>query len=231
MLQSLCVLKPFATFVFFFSAFLSGACAAPVAGQQSQEPPVKVNILNVCAPSAEEQAVLKTALSRVSGNPAFAEDFEISRGRASLKDSASKFVRLRRDFAALSPMMTAQYSISMDDKATIETLVLRMRDPKEFHEISIEDRVSSEAASPVSIVATDTPAARIRIERLGKNSVVLARCEAADQSANEPLFAQASDLMAKYRGALGLRTTFRSDIAWLAGPAKRSSNSVPSKKP
>lgn len=117
-------------------------------------------------------------------------------------------------------MMTAQYSMSIDDKAIIETLVLRMRDPKELHEISFEDRVSADAASPVAIVGTDTPPARIRIERLGKSSVVLSRCEAADQSAYEPLFKQASDLMAKYRLALGLRTSFRQDIAWLGTPAK-----------
>ncbi len=200
--------------------------------QQPEEPKVKINVLNVCTPSAEEQAVLKSALARVSGNPAFAEDFEISRGRASLKDSpAAKFVRLRRDFATPSPMMTAQYSMSMDEKTTIETLVLRMRDPKEFHEISVEDRVSAGAASPLSVVATDTPAARIRIERLGKNSVVLARCETADQNVYEPLFQQASDLMAKYRAALGLRTTFRADIAWLSVPAKGSSESAAHKKP
>lgn len=191
--------------------------------QQPEEPKIKVNILNVCTPSAEEQAILKSALSKVSGNPAFAEDFEISRGRASLKDAPnSKFVRLRRDFAPQASMMTAQYSMSIDDKAVIETLVLRMRDPKELHEISFEDRVSPDAASPIAIVGTDTPPARIRIERLGKSSVVLSRCETADQSAYEPLFKQASELMAKYRVALGLRTSFRHDIAWLGSPqAKR----------
>lgn len=122
--------------------------------------------------------------------------------------------------------MTAQYSMSTDEKITIETLVLRMRDPKDFLEISIEDRVSAEAASPLSIVATDTPAARIRVERLGKSSIVLARCEAADQSVYEPLFKQASDLAAQYRGALGMRTSFRQDIAWLSSPAKSGSASI-----
>lgn len=197
-----------------FLFFLASLAWQPT--QQPEEPKIKVNILNVCTPSAEEQAVLKSALSKVSGNPTFAEDFEISRGRASLKDAPnSKFVRLRRDFTPQSPLMTAQYSMSIDDKAVIETLVLRMRDPKELHEISFEDRVSPNAASPVAVVGTDTPPARIRIERLGKSSIVLTRCETADQTIYEPLFRQASDLMAKYRLALGLRTSFRQDIAWL----------------
>jgi len=110
--------------------------------------------------------------------------------------------------------------MSSDEKVTIETLVLRMRDPKEFLEISIEDRVSASAATPLAVLATDTPAARIRVERMGKSSVVLARCEAGDQSAYEPLFKQASELAARYREALGLRTAFRSDISWLGGSGK-----------
>ena len=122
-------------------------------------------------------------------------------------------------------MLTVQYSMSLDEKTTIETLVLRMRDTKEFYEISMEDRVSAGAASPLSVVATDTPAARIRIERLGKSSIVLARCEGADQSVYEPLFKQASDLTAHYRGALGLRKAFRPDIAWLATSVKSGASS------
>jgi hypothetical protein len=63
----------------------------------------------------------------------------------------------------------------------------------------------------------------VRIERLGKSSVVLARCEGADQNAYEPLFQRASELMTQYRRALGLRTTFHSDIAWLGGGRKNTS--------
>lgn len=206
--------------------------SAAMAQQPGSQPQIKLNVLNVCTPSVDEQAVLKNALSQVSGAAAFAQDFEISRGRATLQDApASKFVRLRRDFAAQSVMMTAQYSMSTDDQSTIETLVLRMRDPKEFHEISFEDRVSAGAASPLAVVATDTPATRIRVERLGKSSVVLSRCDRADQSAYEPLFKQASELMAKYRGVLGLRTAFRQDIAWLGPSSKSESHPVPQKQP
>jgi len=175
-----------------------------------------MNYLNVCTPSAEDQAALKNALTKVSSRPAFAQDFEISRGRTTLKDApVSRFVRLRRDFAPESALLTAQYSMSADEKTIIETLVLRLRDPKDFHEIAIEDRVSAGSAAPLVVLSTDTPAARIRLERLGKSSVTLSRCEGGDQSAYEPLFRQASELMASYRGSLGLRTTFRSDISWL----------------
>lgn len=192
--------------------------AEPKPEQTHQDQPqVKLNYLNVCTPSPEEQAVLKSALSKVTGKAPFSEDFEITRGRATLKDApSSKFVRLRRDLKPESPLLTAQYSMSRDEKNTIETLVLRMRDPKDFHEISMEARVSAGAASPLSVLATDTPADRIRIERLAKSSVVLARCEGADQHAYEPIFRQASDTMAQYRKTLGLRESFRSDINWLS---------------
>jgi hypothetical protein len=247
-----CVLKSAMLSIFFLAATapgLPGAEYVPLAAgrmagweeaaqqqpptqQQPDQPKIKLNYLNVCTPSAEEQAALKSALSRTSGNPAFAEDFEISRGRATVKDEPpAKFVRLRRDFAAQSPMMTAQYSMSSDVETTIETLVLRMRDTKEFYEISMEDRVSAGAASPLSVVATDTPAARIRIERLGKSSIVLARCQGADQSVYEPLFKQASDLMAHYRGAMGLRTAFRTDIGWLGNSVKSGMSPSSHKQP
>lgn len=146
----------------------------------------------------------------------FAGDFEIARGRATLKDAPpSRYVRLRRDLEPQSPWETAQYSMSRDTRSTIETLVLRMRDPKEFHELSIEDQVSSDAASAAVVLSSDTPASRIRVERLGKSSVALARCPEVDQSAYQPLFNEASDIMARYRKEMGLRTEFRSDINWL----------------
>lgn len=211
------MLKSVAAFILALASVALAQQEPPPANPEDQ-PKIKLNYLNVCTPSADEQAALKSALAKVSGSPAFASDFEISRGQSTLRDGPpSKFVRLRRDFSSQMPMMTAQYSMSIDERAMTELLVLRMRDPKEFLELSIEDRVSTGAASPVAVVATDTPASRIRIERLGKSSVALARCEGADQSAYEPLFKQGSELIARYRAALGLRKAFRADIAWLGG--------------
>ncbi|HSM88357.1 MAG TPA: hypothetical protein VLT16_19530 [Candidatus Limnocylindrales bacterium] len=191
-------------------------------GSQQGKPQVKLTYLNVCTPSAEEQAEIKSAFARVSGRPALGRDFEISRGRTTMENSEdSRFVRLRRDLAPESPLMTAQYSMSADPANTIETLVLRMRDPKQFHELSLEDRVSTEAAPPTTVLGVDTPVSRIRLERFSKNSIVLARCQDADQSAYEPLFREASDIMARYRKLLELRTAFRADINWLNGKPAR----------
>ena len=186
--------------------------------QTPTQPPVRLNILNVCTPSAEEQAVIKSTMDRVPGKPAFITDFEMTRGRITMKDAAaSKFVRLRREFPPDSPLLTVQYSISTDADSTVELLVFNERETKDFHEIAIEDRVSAGAASPVAVVSMNTPVNRIKVERFGKSSVGLSRCEGADQSAYEPLFRQASEIMARYRAALGLRTSFRSDVAWLNG--------------
>jgi hypothetical protein len=189
-----------------------------VFAQQDTKPQtqVRVNYLNVCAPSKEEQSVLTFGLGKVAASPVFAEDFEMSRGRTTVKETGvSKFVRLRREFVSASPLLTVQYSMSADEKSIVELLVLRMRDPKELHEVSFEDSVSAGAASPVALLASDTPPVRIRVERLGKPSVVLTRCEGGDQSAYEPIFKQAAEIMARYRAAMALRTAFRSDITWL----------------
>lgn len=224
------VLKP-ALIVSIF--LLAGAWAQQAekkpAESQSGQPQIKLNYLNVCAPSAEEQSELKSALTKVQVKPAFGRDFEVARGRATMQDSTdSKFVRLRRDLATESPLMTAQYSMSTDPANTIETLVLRMRDPREFHEISLEDRVSSGATPPSAVLQADTPVSRIRLERFSKGSVVLSRCKDADQSAYEPLFRQASEIMAEYRKALGLRSAFHSDIAWLSA-AEQPAGGTPAK--
>jgi hypothetical protein len=191
-----------------------------------RQPQVKMNYLNVCTPSPEEQAGINGALAAVPGKPAFIQDFEISRGLATMKDAPpSKFVRLRREFSPESPFLTAQYSISNDSTSTIETLVLRLRDPKDFYQLSLQDQSSSGAASPLTLLAVDTPVNRVRVERLTKSSMVLARCQDADQNAYEPLFRQASDVMARYRKALGLGNVLHSDLAWLGAPAKSNAAS------
>ncbi len=211
------------------------ACAAqqqkpPAPQPQEGKPQVKVNYLNVCTPGTDEQAVINGALAAVQPKPVFSTDFEISRGRTTLKDAPdAKYVRLRRDFAPESPLVTAQYSMSTDSTNTIEILVLRPRDPKDFLEVVMEDRVSAGAAAPDAVISVDTPATRVRIERLGKSSAVLTRCAEVDQSAYDPVFHQASEIMARYRAALGLRTAFQSDIAWL-NPAAKTGGAAHKKK-
>lgn len=206
----------------FLLGVASGQQAEKKSDQQQDQPKMKVNVINVCTPSAEDQAEIKSAFARVSGRPVFAHDFEVSRGQTTMQNqSESKFVRLRRDMASESPLLAAQYSMSTDPANTIETLVLRMRDPKQFHELSLEDRVSTGAASPSAVLSVDTPVTRIRLERFSKNSIVLTRCPEVDQSAYQPLFSRATELMAEYRKALGLRGAFRSDINWLSGAEEK----------
>jgi len=207
------------------------ATPSPAAPAQEGKPQVKVNYLNVCTPGTDEETIIKGALAAVQAKPAFSEDFELSRGRTSLKDAPdAKYVRLRRDFAAESPLLTAQYSMSTDATNTVEILVLRPRDPKDFLQVVMEARVSAGAAKPLSLLQVDTPTSRVRIERFNKSSAVLTRCPEVDQSAYEPVFHQASEIMAQYRAALGLRTAFRSDIARL-NPAARTAAAGPKRKP
>ena len=194
----------------------------PTVPSAESKPQVKVNYLNVCTPGTEEQAIIKGALAAVQPKPVFSPDFEISRGRTTLKDAPdAKYVRLRRDFAAEAPLLTAQYSMSTDTTNTIEILVLRARDPKDFLQVVLENRVTAGASTPLALLQVDTPTSRVRVERLNKGSAVLTRCEEVDQSAYEPVFHQASEIMAQYRAALGLRNAFRTDIAWL-NPAPKS---------
>jgi len=222
-----------------FSLAILLACAAGLAQQEQPQaqpgenkPQVKINYLNVCTPGKDDQEIINGALAAIPSKPAFSSDFEISRGHTSMKDALdSRFVRLRRDFAAESPLMTAQFSMSTDSSTTVEILVLRMRDPKEFHEIAIEDRVSAGAATPAAVLSVDTPASRVRIERLGKSSAGLSRCQEVDQSAYEPVFRRASEIMAQYRAAMGLRTQFRADVAWLNAAPQKAAAAPKKKKP
>jgi hypothetical protein len=204
-----------------FLTTLASAQQQPKPQQPAGEPQVKMHYIHSCSPSREDQAEIRNVLNRVQGRPAFSRDFEVTRGRTTLKDSPdSRFVRLRRDMAPESPLMTAQYSMSTDDAETVETLVLRSREAKEFHELALEDNVSAGAASPASLLTVNTPVSRIRVERIGKGSIILTRCADADQSAYEPLFRQSSEIMAQYRRALGLGNTIQSDVAWMSGAPK-----------
>src|SRR5579864_5673446 len=210
-------------------------CAARVMAQQqpeaaaSQQPQVKVNLLNVCTPSAEEQKEIAGALARVPKQPLFGADFEISRGHSTLSDmpnflrpaqgarvagepSVASYVRIRREFSVQAMFSSVQYSFSNDGHNMVETLVLHVRDPKDLIQVSLEDSASS-VTTPATMLAANTPASRVRLERFGKSSVALARCSASegtpatDQSVYEPLFRGASEVLATYRNLLAVKTT------------------------
>jgi len=210
---------------------------AGVAVAAAQQPPVKVNVLNVCAPSTDEQKELSAALAKVPGKPVFGTDFEVSRGRSTLDPntpipgmqplpagavSAAEWVRIRREFPEAALFSNVQYSFSVDSKNMVETLVLRVREPKDkdLMQISIEDSASA-VASAAAMLSSTTPVSRVRLERFGKASVALARCSgeegtpATDQRALEPIFRDASAIMERYRDALGARKMVPEELARL----------------
>jgi hypothetical protein len=205
------------TLLIFFASSLLLAQGQSAAGKHSdQSPPVKVNIVNVCTPDAEAQQELKAALSRLPKAPSFSSDYEISRGVSTLdEDKTSKYVRLRRDLKADSPLMTIQYSLSADPASTVETLVFRGRDVKDLLALSIEDKLSTDVSKPSVVIQSDTPASRVRVERAGKSTIGLARCQDVDQAQYEPIFAQASAVLADYRRILKLKTMLGTDVSWL----------------
>jgi len=232
-------------------ALPAGAQQAPEA--PSTQPQVKVNMLNVCTPSAEEQKEIAAALARVSKQPLFSADFEISHGRSTLAEapnflqpgsgakmsdepSVASYVRVRREFAVQALFSSVQYSFSNDGQNMIETLVLHVRDPKDLISVSIEDSASA-ISSPETMVAANTPASRIRLERFGKSSVALARCAgtangpAPDQSAYEPLFRSASEVLTNYRGLLGVRHTVPAELAQIPSASPKPDGKPKSAKP
>jgi hypothetical protein len=200
-------------------------------------------MLNVCAPSAEDQKEIAAALAHIPRQPLFTEDFEVSRGQTTLTDkpefveagqsarfsaepTTSLWVRVRREFSVQALFATVQYSFSVDPQLMVETLVLRVRDPKDLLEISIEDNASS-VTSPASMLGTDTPPSRIKLERFGKSSVVLARCQgdpasgrpAPDQSAYDPLFHSGSTILSAYRSLLKARRIVPEELGHMQHPA------------
>ena len=191
-------------------------------------------MLNVCSPSPEEQQEIASALARIPKQPLFSPDFEVDRGRSILDESpdflkvggsaqisadsgTAEWVRIRREFSVQALFSTVQYSFSHDPKNMVETLVFRVRDPKDLMQVAIEDSASSVTA-PATMLATNTPAARIKLERFGKSSVVLARCPGTegnpppDQSAYEPLFQSATTIVANYRNLLAARQTVPAEL-------------------
>jgi hypothetical protein len=217
-------------------------------------------MLNVCAPSAEDQKEIAAALAHIPRQPLFTEDFEVSRGRTTLTDkpgfveagqsarfsaepTTALWVRMRREFSLQATFSTVQYSFSVDRQLMVETLVLRVRDPKDLMQVAIEDNASA-VTTPVSMLSADTPPTRIKLERFGKASIVLARClgdpsagqPAPDQSAYDPLFRSGATILSAYRSLLGVRHTVPDELARMQqhAPAATKSKSAPkplTKKP
>jgi hypothetical protein len=223
--------------------------------QQPSQPQVKVNVLNVCTPSAEEQKEIASALDHIPKQPLFSPDFEVDRGRSTLEQrpdflkagesaqfssdsGTAAWVRIRREFSVQVLFSTVQYSFSRDPENMVETLAFHVRDPKDLLEVSIEDSASA-VTTPAAMLGTNTPASRVHLERFGKSSIVLDRCSgsegkpAPDQSAYEPLFRSASAVVANYRALLGARHIVPDELARVetsgAGKSKPSAKAVAKK--
>jgi len=216
----------------------------------AQQPPVKVNVINVCTPSADEQKELSSALAKVPAKLAFASDYEVARGHSTLDQrtaipgmqplpagatSSADWVRVRREFPDSAPFTNVQYSFSVDSKNMVETLVWRVREPKDLMQISIEDSASA-VASPAAMLTSNTPVSRIKLERFGKPSIVLARCSGAegpptDQTAYALIFQDASSIMSRYREGLGVRRLIPQELARLGWGATVKAGAATKKSP
>ncbi len=208
-------------------------------------------MLNVCTPSPGEKQELSAALARIPTSPSFAPDFEVDRGRSTLGDTpeflksannstispdsgVATWVRVRREFPPAVMFSTVQYSFSVDPQNMVETLAFRVRDPKELMQVSIEDTASA-VTTPAAMLGADTPATRIKLERFGKSSVVLARCPGTqqgpppDQSAYEPIFRNASAIVSNYRRLLGARETVPGELARTKATASGKTKATPHK--
>jgi len=222
--------------------WVQGSAQQPQTDASSQQPQVKVNMLNVCSPSAEEQKEIAAALARIPKQPLFSADFEVSRGRSTLTDmpallqagqaghvagepSVASYVRIRREFSVQATFSSVQYSFSNDGLNMIETLVLHVRDPKDLIQVSFEDSASAVTSSQ-TMLASNTPVSRVRLERFGKASVALARCAGVeggpvpDQSAYEPLFRGASEALSNYRGLLGVKAIVPEELTKISEESK-----------
>ena len=239
----------------FLVALSTIATLAQEAPQEEKgKPQVKINYINVCAPSEDERKEMAAALARIPLTAPFSADFEVSRGhttqtpdsiafakaalpgaveQAAQSNAESRWVRIRRDFAA-TPFATAQYSISFDATSVTETFVFRMREFKkdEIVQVALEDSISA-ASDPIVVAQSETPIDHVKVERFGKSSLGLRRCSEGDQSTLEPIFKVANDIARHYRSAFRVRETVPADLRRVgaSGAAPKSTTARPTAKP
>jgi len=142
----------------------------------------------------------------------------------------------KSDKVVITPDDIAAQSLAAAE-AGASILHLHVRDPKDLIQVSMEDSASA-ISSAEAMVAANTPASRIRLERFGKSSIALARCNGSengappDQSAYEPLFRRASEVLANYRSLLGVRHTVPAELAQIpAAAASQTATKPKSTKP
>ena len=232
------------------SVLLIGVTMSLGAVAWAQEPPsasggtpktkIQVNFLNPCHPAAADAEEMGRALARLKERPRFSSDFEISRGVTTLTEAEaraagvssgsgpSSWVRIRHEFPEKAPLSDAQYTLSIEGAGAGESLALHLRDSREVLQVLISDAVTGSAAQAVQV---NTPPERIRVERFGKSSIVLARCAGIDQSAYEPVFQAAGDILEKYRAAMGIKSIVPAELVRLPGVKESKGEDSGAKEP
>jgi hypothetical protein len=192
------------------------ACLVALGAGAQEQPELRVNLLNVCAPEPAEKAELAAALSRIPVRPALGPDYEVARGRTTQKSGASDWVRMRREFTGESSFSNVQFLLTVEPRGVDEKFVWHTRNskPGEPLQIALEQNVT--AATAAEALAAGTPPSRIRLERFGKAPLVLARCADTNQTEYEPLFQAAAERFSSYRAALKVRSVVAGELARLA---------------
>jgi len=213
----------------------TSAPAAPAA--PDLKPKIQVNFVNSCRPSAADGEEIRRALVQLRQRPAFTADFEISRGVTTLTEeearavgapegsagSPSAWVRVQHEFAPKSLLTDAQYSLSVDGNSVSEALVLHLRDTQTVLQVLLSNAVKGTAEQALR---AQTPPDRIRIERFGRASLVLARCGSVDQTSYEPIFDAAQQIFDDYRKAMAVRKVVPGELARLPGHNESKSTPV-----
>lgn len=207
--------------------------AASATAQQpapADQPKIRVNMVNSCQPAPAETEQISKALAKVAELTPFAPDFEISRGRSTLTEAQaraagvanvsgpvrSNWIRIRRDLAEHSPVASVQFSLTEESGSASELIALHLRETKadDVLQIAISAAVPGSAAQ---LLDSTTPPQRIQVERFGKSSLVLRRCEEVDQTIYNPLFIQAAKIFEAYRKAMAVRTVAAAEMTRLNG--------------
>jgi hypothetical protein len=217
-------------------------CALPARlawAQKAESPPalphpkIHVNFLNTCRPAQADLEEMGRALSLVTEMPVFSADFEISRGLTTMNEGEARaagayagsegipsiWVRIRKEFPEKAVLSNAQYSLSVEGKSISEVLALHLREGsagegKDVLQILISD---SATGSPAQVARVETLPDRIRIERFGKASIVLARCGGMDQSGYEPLFLAAGGIFQNYKVAMAVKSVVPAELSHWPG--------------
>ena len=180
-------------------------CAGANCALGQEKPKVQLNVMNVCTPNVAEQAQLAVALEQITLQPSFGPDFEVARGRTT-GEGVSDWVRLRREFRRDPVLNNVQYLLTESGHRVQQKIVFHTKASLqgEALQVSLESE-TGEAAAAAQALSSPPPPARIRLERFGGPSLVLARCPQAEQSVYEPLFRTAGERFAAYFAALDVK--------------------------